>query len=346
MRCAKMLIALLAGGLLTVPTGFAQSSRSVPDYLVLKKDAGPWLICVQTFVGSEAYPMAARFANYIMDKHKIRAYLYDSSSAERKKEADRIAVMRDEYNKNMAPLKAQGVEVEPFHFPKKNFPDSYAVFIVPQGMILANVDQAHEFLVDKVRKLPPPGKEFSLRSLTGERDGDSAVARSLDYVNPFQTAFAAPNVLIPVQKISADDRVDTKLLYELNEDEPYSVLSCSKAYTLMVKEYQGAVKIVGGEVNPLARRGNTKDGEVLSWSRAQARQVVQMLRTLKIDAYILHTEHSSIICVGNYNSPDDPKLKADQRTLANFKWKGAEPTSATLEDSLSSNPLPMKIPRR
>ena len=58
------------------------------------------------------------------------------------------------------------------------------------------------------------------------------------------------------------------------------------------------------------------------------------------EAYVLHTRTQSIVTVGGYEGPNDPKLMQDQQVLSRLRLNGVPP-----EMQLFAQPMPMEVPR-
>ena len=60
----------------------------------------------------------------------------------------------------------------------------------------------------------------------------------------------------------------------------------------------------------------TRAGEGIDQAAHDAHVLADLLRKNKnLDAYVLHTKFSSIVCVGNFDSLEDANLRALQSTL-------------------------------
>jgi hypothetical protein len=91
-----------------------------------------------------------------------------------------------------------------------------------------------------------------------------------------------------------------------------------------------------------------KAGEVFDANARQARQVVEFLRKFGVEAYVLHTEYSSYVTVGAFDSLDDPRLT--QMRL----WFVGEMNNPTTNIGqmhmkamvqFNADPLPMPVPQ-
>ena len=147
-----------------------------------------------------------------------------------------------------------------------------------------------------------------------------------------------------------DDKPDP-LLKELNAGNKYSALRCSKDWTLVVKVFHGTTQIgnrsSGGFLSKLGFGGNT--GEVLNASALQAESLAVVLRDKQfgLESYVLHTRYSSIVCAGQFDRADDPKMSEVMLTLGKVKelqLPGVRPEDMSFFQ-LNQQPLPMKIPR-
>ncbi len=163
--------------------------------------------------------------------------------------------------------------------------------------------------------------------------------------NPFPTSFVAPNPSIPHQpKAKKADPI----LKTLNEDETYSLLRNPKTWTLAVKEYAGDSMVVSHsyQTNPslLDKLFNPqKDGRTLAATAMQAHELARVLRDEKIgfESYVLHTRHSSIVTVGSFTDPKDPKMQQTAERILQLKLESRDPRHPTIQFFAE----PMEIPR-
>ena len=52
-----------------------------------------------------------------------------------------------------------------------------------------------------------------------------------------------------------------------------------------------------------------KSGQRVDAAATSAHNLAELLRKAKLDAYVLHTKYTSIVCVGGYDTVDDPALR-------------------------------------
>jgi hypothetical protein len=312
----------------------------------LKPDHGPYLVCVRSFKGSIRSPeedkrvkeLAEGFATYIRSECRLNAYVLERGWVQRQERAKEKAEYLTALTKY---YKDRGEEI-PEHYLKikmARIPDEYNVFVAPARGVLKDLDAAIDF-AKQVRQLKAPPAEFSDAIYLGEK----ADARTA--INPFLSAFPGPNPTIPkkvdtvggIKRPIADD-----FLMNLNANEPYSLIhKTKKMYTILVQSYGIQNTVVVGD-----KAGATSDdgGERLERAAQQANDVVKLLRSGKpaFDAYVLHTRYYSVVTVGQYDSPEDPTLKANLDALAGMKFKDQK--TGKVLGGLMDKPGIIMIPR-
>src|SRR5262249_39633762 len=137
---------------------------------------------------------------------------------------------------------------------------------------------------------------------------------------------------------------------DINSGESLSLLTCRKPWTLAIKVFQGAqvvqAKSSGSKFMDMLGLGS-KEGDQLNAAALQAHELAKALRAMKpvsCEAYVLHTRTSSVVTVGGYDSPDDPKLAQDQALLGKLRLQ-AGPNAAGADLQLFGQPRPMAVPR-
>jgi hypothetical protein len=324
--------------------GLLVVGRALATQYPVAKESGEWMILVQSYSGKESAQLAEDLAKSLRQDYKQNAFIFDRSEEERRKERERIAALRKQREED---AKTQGLpkdtKWEPIRTHK--IEDSYAVLIGGWK----DMESARKAL-DEVRKLKPPAERLMHQGVVvpeKEKGGD----RQGYYggLNPFKTAFVVHNPLLPAPVDPNKGKLEH--LKEYNAGESMSLLKCRKPYTLMVKTYQGAVKLDmpgAKQVGFVDKLFGVKPGQVLDAETNQAHELATALRLLKdprgqplidrgTEIYVLHTEYNSIICIGGFDQPDDPALKAYQQKLAGLQLGPA--------GELSKQPLPMPVPK-
>ena len=119
------------------------------------------------------------------------------------------------------------------------------------------------------------------------------------------------------------------LLRKLNAVEPFSLLACKKPFTLAVKDFPTPtiVQAKGSGGAFLDSLGIGKaSGQREDAAAKSAHLLAEWLRQGRIDAYVLHTKYTSIVCVGNFDTPDDPNLRTmksllETRVMPQIAWR-------------------------
>ena len=184
--------------------------------------------------------------------------------------------------------------------------------------------------LDKVRTWEPPANkalmdtQFIVRAQEGQRNGELA------HINPFQAGMVVPNpVAHRVQ--DAENEAEARQLQKLNADEALSVLKIQKPWTIAVKLFTPPVELKGKIENRsiMAKLFDPKPDLMLA-AAGQCRSMAEALRKMKpteqfpygpFESYILHTKYGSMLCVGQFESSDDPKLLEVQNQLGMLKFQ-------------------------
>jgi hypothetical protein len=267
------------------------------------------------------------------------AYGYNRAAEERRKEQERIAQVKELQRKW---IREQNLpEDTPLRSPKTiRIEDQFAVLVGGYK----DMDAARKDL-DELRKREPP-KKLQYTAIVPDANG----RMHEEAVNPFKTAFVAPNPTTHAEKSAADNKPDPHLK-EYNADESYSLLKCRKPWTLVVKSYRGAAVVQAQSMSSsvMEKLGlGKKAGELLNANAKEAHQVAEFLRNkqLGFEAYVLHTEYNSYVTVGGFDGPDDPKLDQMQRLfISEMNRPGSGLNQLHFRAQFFPQPLPMPVPQ-
>jgi hypothetical protein len=165
-------------------------------------------------------------------------------------------------------------------------------------------------------------------------------------VSPFAYSFASRNPTIPQPK--TDPNAPDPVWKDLNDGRPFNLLKCGKPWTLAVKQLQGLNVVqersVSSKFLSLLGMGENS-GQLLDASAKQAEEVARVLRLMKFEAYVLHTRTASVITVGAYDSPEDPRLQQVQRQLRSLTFQNSSDPRAAQLLQFFAQPLPMRVPQ-
>jgi hypothetical protein len=318
----------------------------------LKPEHGEFFVVVKTFHEKEAgdergraRQLAEGFAEYIRLECKLYAYVHESGwlmrQAQKKEKEEVIKVARAYYEKQGLTEAAIAIEIRKY-VKLARILDEYTVFVAPGKGTLKNMDEGLEF-AKYIRKLPAPPADFC-DSLVVGTDRDIAREKG-EKVNPFLTVFAGRNPTLPKKEVTAATRPKADpLIMSLNAGKPNSLIhNTKKDFTLVVQTYGTQFGKVTKAGDATALPGKS-DGEMLERAAQQAHLVAEVLRKQNppYEAYVLHTKFESFVCVGQYDSKDDPQLKLNAKNLARFSLKTK---SGEAIETFMAEPMPAMIPR-
>lgn len=199
---------------------------------------------------------------------------------------------------------------------------------------------------------------------------------------PLSGAFLTINPLLSPEEVA--ERSRDPLLVRLNADEPFSVLNAKGKYSLVVASFYGKTitTLPDGQATGDVRQFEESLGQTLDEAARRARTLVRLLRTGRyrssdtfgdlgqpdfvgkpIEAYVFHDRFQSVVTVGSFDSPDDPRIRelyekfrakvrkhaqTGQDVLtAEFVRSLGDPRRKTPPETFLFDPQPqlMKIPR-
>jgi hypothetical protein len=351
-----------AGALLALPwllngqqpaPGEAPQSKA-PDLLgdavikayPLTPQAGDWLILAASYTGPYGQELASQVVRSLRRDDNMPAFIFNKGQHEKEEQEREIEAMRArDPHARVKTVKIEG---------------QYAVMI--GGFKDQNAAVA---ALPVVQKLPLPdvnlGPDIVPHAVMQVRN-EKMHGYDQMFVNPFWTAMVVPNPTL-AQKPAA--KADPKLK-ELNEGEEYNLLKNPSPFTLYVRDYFGASMIQQGNTNsgPVTNhpsvfsniggvfgagatpvQGTTrpwgigeKPQNALDAGAKQAHETARCLREdLHYDAYVLHTQEASIVAIGGFTGPDDPRMVELANTLAR------DGRVAVMQ--LMSPPLVLRVPR-
>lgn len=302
----------------------------------VKAEYGQWMICVKSYGGPVARSLAEELAKEIRETYRVPAYLFEKGADERRKQDEFIAKERrrqmadqqkflDEANRLREEALRKGMDFlespPKLRVPKYNIEEQWAVLIGGWK----DMETARKEL-NKVRAWQPPKNQNLMdHGLIAQRGEDGQATGETAAINPFRFGMVVPNPAAP--KVETDDGT-VRAIYRLNEKEELSVLRIGKPWTLVVKAFHPPVKVrdKDGEKSLVERMFSSDQGA--KEMHATAQQAASMARALRdakfkphpFDAYILHTQYGSLVCVGQFDGPDDPAMAETQRVLDGIKF--------------------------
>jgi hypothetical protein len=327
----------LAGGLamlaVTTPALAAPKVDADPSVeYVVTPQAGVWMVLAGSYKGPDAHNLAHQLVYQLRSRDNYPAFIFDFSEGKRREQDANMAAMQ----RNMP-----GVPVRT----PRPVEDEFGVLAGGYK----TMEDAREAM-ERIRKLPLPVLKLPgdkpaydtmpfIDKKTGEEKGTVAV-------NPYWRSFVVRNPVVPLEK--PDPNKADPFMKRLNKDEEYSLLNCKHPWTLVIKQYEGVSVIepptTDYKIFKLFGKDD-KNSDVLNAAALNAHNLAEALRKKELDAYVLHTRHSSLVTVGAFDSPDDPQLLRMQRALS---LKMDQPKDGKPVDpkqlQFFAQPLPMKVP--
>jgi hypothetical protein len=313
---------MLAGGLaLVVVTSRGVAGPRVeadPNKLYpITPDAGQWVICAASYTGPNARQLAREVVYQLRRRDNLPAYFFDYSEEERKQLHD---YMKDRQGR-------------PRHV---RIQDQCGVLIGGYS----DPDSARKMLPD-IKKLKMP--DLDDKSFDSIVDNTGRIIR----ISPFVNAFVTRNPTLPrAQPANAENY---SALKSLNASEDFSLLKNKHAWTLLVKGYGGTstIQSVSTSSSFVEKLWGTNSKDVLGAAGATAHNFAEVLRSPQFgfESYVLHTRDKSLVTVGGFDSPDDPRLQETRNKLEQFRRRNIEMARGADQLQLAEFFIPMRVPK-
>jgi hypothetical protein len=318
-----------------------QPGAAAPTSYAITPDVGPWTICAASFVGEQAGRRAHDLVTELRTQYRLPAYLFNRGEELRREQQREVDARRREKEDY---LRRQGIDPTglPIRIPRARIEDQFAVLIGGYR----DMDAAHKEL-ERIKKLPAPRSVPADTLLQKEPDQTPGkpAPEQRTAVNPLGNAFVTHNPTVPVARAEAQP---DPFLKQLNAGEPRSLLKCKQPWTLMVKEFYGAMAIqpVGTSGSFLDKLFSDKTGEQLSAAASNAHNLAEALEKCGFkEVYVLHTRNSSIVTVGGFAGPDDRRIEqVRQMLISRFKFATNDARAGSGAD-LIGDPVPVAVPR-
>ncbi|MCH9653486.1 MAG: hypothetical protein K0U86_11310 [Planctomycetes bacterium] len=189
---------------------------------------------------------------------------------------------------------------------------SYAAQRAGISVIAGNYSDSNDDVAQKTLKYI---KKFQPKVLTE----NGVYKKTPGQPGPLSGAFLAINPRLSPQEVA--NRKQDPLIAKLNSGIEYSLLKNKGKYSLVVASFYGN-SVTKTATSRFQNASKTlKVGKSLDLAAENAWRLAKALRNAKsygfpagaardIDAYVLHEKYRSIVTVGSFDSPDDPRLTA------------------------------------
>jgi hypothetical protein len=318
----------------------------------LTEKAGPWLIMVMSFAGEDGEQQAARLANELRTKHKLKTYTYTHSfniDASEHAMGYEVVELSDD-QKTIVPKTMTTSSPNRF--------DETAVLV---GDFASVDDPQAQRTLEKIKFLKPealPEVDFESDVLDDDLAGGRLYARRMWLVKdskwgPLSTAFMLANPLLPDEFFQS--RKTDKLVLELNSGLKYSLFDCPGQYSVKVATFSGAtiydqneIAKIKAEEDRKRRKGEGITESKLANAAKRATLLTHELRRQGFEAYEFHDRYESYVCVGSFDylTTEERGSKRNhpgiEETILKFKSSSIQRGNGMIQ-SQSEVPLPPKF---
>src|SRR5262249_25977770 len=345
--------------------GTPQTVRG-PHPLEVTAQAGPWMVLAATYTSPQNTPDALYMAEQVVDqlrrnteftsKFKCNAYIWNFSDQKRRQEEEEYNRMMQAnpdrpYRRRITRMHEQcGVLVGGFRDSEKANEAMQAIKGLPAPVVKNRFgEEVSDEIVRPNQEATAPPTGLMGNFTPTDRMGSERLKR--EKISPFVRAFVIRNPALPRQQPDQTAKVDP-FWKQLNAGRPYNLLKCRKHRTLVIQACEGAGVLPSAGTTPT--KGNSfldmlgmggKSHQILDATAQQAETLAEFLRRYQFETYVLHTRGSSIVTVGNYDSPEDPQLREMQQTLSPLRFAPTGGAALGNPPRLFPQPRPDPLPR-
>jgi hypothetical protein len=260
----------------------------------LTTQQGPWMIFAASFAGESAEEEALTLATEMRKRWRLPAYVYSE---------------RFDFSQ---PVQAIGLREDGTRLKLKHrLPIAYDEIAVLVGNFPAVNDPQLQKTLDFVKHVKSPVLEGNLqRERTSMR---YAGLRSWQRRNSTDEkerkkglmgqAFVTRNPLLP-EEFFAPKGIDA-MVASMNSGVEHSLLECPGNYSVRIAAFRGTVLIDQREVKE-ALATNRFESRLVE-AAEKAHRLTEILRKRKVEAYLFHDRHESIVTVGSFESMGTPR---------------------------------------
>lgn len=174
---------------------------------------------------------------------------------------------------------------------------------------------------------------------------------------PLSGAFLSVNPLLSPEE--ALERKSDPLIVQLNSGMEHSLLKCPGKYSLVIKTYSGksVAKLADSSFADAVARfdanfseSSLDDAAMSAWELTEAmRNATKLGYPTDYEAYVYHDRYNSMVTVGSFDSPNDPRI-AELAELFRGKIKKNPSTGrdflAAEIFTIPRNPPPNQLPKK
>ena len=291
----------------------------------VSEENGPWMIMTTTFSGEGAEKQAKELVLELRKRYKIPAYIYFGHFDPGEAQARGV----DKYGN---PKKANYYKYKDAKDKEKARHPELIEVAVLAGDFPSAGDKRAQGTLQTLKYARPECLELkegqpTNQTLTGWRLAQQQVYEMIGSekkkLGPMRHAFIIPNPMLPPDYFN-QQTVDEETV-ALNKGVPNSLLECPGKYTVQIATFRGNAVIRQNDIQDI-EDGRKEMKSQLAVAAQKAHDLTIYLREKGFEAYQYHDRFSSIVTVGNFNSPGrtspDGQLEIDpgiQKVIDTFR---------------------------
>jgi hypothetical protein len=324
---------------------------AINNDILVTPELGPWMILLISYSGEDGPLRARHMVSQLRTVFKLPAYVFNYGAEEKRKELERVTALIEKQKGDL--LKSDLTADRPIRVRHVKIDEHFGVLLGGFPTMEAAATARDQLRNRKdlrdanpaIFKFQKEGDLLDVKFVMSEQDAPGKQDGQLAYVNPFVHGIVVHNPTIKVERPAEAVKLDVAVLKRMNSQEEFSLLKCPKNFTLVIKQFNLATFTAprsdpapGGSFLDSIGFGK-KSSEGIDHAYDDAHRFAEALRKGKLDAYVLHMKHCSLVTVGGYDSVDDPNLRAMQERLETRLFPALE----TLQ--MMAKAMPMPIPR-
>jgi hypothetical protein len=299
--------------------GFRRLAADPTELYPVADTNGPWTIMAATFSGDGAEEQARKLIYELRSEYKLPAYSYQK---------------KFEYSK---PVQGKGLtpQGEAPMMRYRQDDDRVEIAVLVGDFMTVDDPQAQQVLKrlkaarPKTLEVDPEKSHQALAMYRGlQRKAKEALAAQgakTDNRGPMANAFVVTNPILPPEYF-VPKGID-KLVLEMNEAVPHSLLDCPGPYTVKVATFTGHSIILDQKKQDAISRGQMPKSQ-LEEAAKNAHILTEALRKKNYEAYEFHDRKSSIVTIGSFASVGtkrpDGKIEINPQIHQIMKTFGAQ----------------------
>ncbi len=265
----------------------------------LTENEGPYLIMCTTFSGEEAEKQARELTHELRSVYKLPAYTYrmtfDYTQGTTGRTIDRYGAPQRMRYRN----------------------DKINEIAVLVGDYPTITDAQAKKTLDRIKHMEPDCLNLEKLKQANKSTNRTLAAYRLaiqdilpeNHANrkkgPMGHAFIVGNPMLP-REYFVPKGID-KVVYEMNQPLPHSLLHCPGKFSVKVATFAGRVVIDPKAIREIEEGKQSLSGGGLQQAAENAHKLCEALRAKGYEAYEFHDRHSSIVCVGSFDAVGTPR---------------------------------------